>query len=130
MKELEFELGCDTAHFAVADFQFFEHNKAFYGPTAKRMCKVIDVEPGRYEITISPFGWDGETSRTETIDVRSGRLFVGDSCYMFSSGECATDFWNDFIALTNLDFVQERYFAINTGGDGRFSVELYLKKLD
>lgn len=130
MRTEKISLGCDTAHFACADLEFFKKHKAFYGPVAQRMCKIIGVEPGRYEVTMGLDSWDGNVKETATINVPSGKLFVGDSCYMFSSQEPADAHWGAFMTATGgLEYVPDEYFAVATGGDGNFDIDLTIQKV-
>lgn len=122
-----FKLGVDAGNITVADLKAIEANGGFFGPTAKRMCQLISIKPDIYKITLSVDAWKNSTVNG-TINISSGKLFVGDICYCFSSGESSDENWEPFLKKTDYlnkytdSSVKNKFLTADTGGDGTCGV--------
>jgi len=83
---------------------------------------VIDLgAPGEYKIQVKlPRCWLGARQKTRKIKTRTGKVVVGDLCYVFNEG------WDKYLNDTEyLNKDTDYSFSVNTGGDGRFEVNVF-----
>ena len=116
----------DTGQIGVADVEYLVANGAIVTRKLRRWGMLIDVHPGTYEVKLDiPNTRLGDVSESGTI-VTSGKLYVGDMCYPFSSD----DAWMGFVNKTNyLENGGDKMFNVSTGGDGEFSVGIELNEV-
>lgn len=84
-------------------------------------------EAGKYRVKLDVSGtWNGRRQKTATLETTTGKFAVGDLCYMFDKG------WLDFLDETKYlaDESGKFWMAVNTGGDGSFSVRVKFTKVD
>jgi hypothetical protein len=127
----DFMFGVDAGNIAVADLGHYEAHGGKAGKTAATQCQVIDLEPGKYRVSLSFCGWDGEENASGVVDVQSGKLAIGDACYFFSSGEVDHKVWLKFLGLTEgtLDAPNDKFFSVDTGGDDSFHAEVTIERV-
>jgi len=127
------DTGVDAGMIVIADPDFYKDwgFKSGYG----HLIHSVDVDNGDYiaEWTV-PNGWLEENKKptTQPLKITSGKLWVGDPCYIV-----ANDKWIEFLEKYKYfdeDFIDELLpksegvIAVNTGGDGGFTVRLKLTK--
>jgi len=118
------ELGVDAGNITVCDFAYLvEH-----GADARRRkgFALLSVPPGRCAISVEiPWTAYGRIRKKLTLDVTSGRLFVGDVGYAFSRG------WDEFLNWTNYLLEKNpRFRSFDTGADGGYKVTITAPQRD
>lgn len=83
----------------------------------------MSVPPGKYEVAFKAETWLGNKPQTGVIITKSGRLHIGDFCYLHHPR-------NDEMCDASMGGKRvEGFLSFNTGGDGMFDVELELNQL-
>jgi hypothetical protein len=131
MKKIKDSFGVDAGNISVMDLAYIHSHGGMYGPTAAECCKVIDLKPGTYKVTIKIDDcWDGAIDESFELTTK-GRVVIGDACYLFSYGEPSNDHWPEFLELTDyLRLSNDNVGFFSTGGDGEFLVEVSFEKLE
>lgn len=118
------ETGVDAGMIVIADAAHYLDWGGKGDPT-----HIQPVENGTYEATWSmPKSWLDENKKptTQKLKVTSGEIWVSDPCYVVRDSK-----WTDY--LERFDYgknMPEDVICINTGGDGRFPVNLKLVKVE
>ncbi len=117
------EIGVDAGMILIADPA---HLPAYYLGKGDA-THIQPVENGNYEATWSmPKSWleENEKPTTQMLTVISGEIWVTDPCFVVQDSK-----WEKY--LDEFDYgkkMPEGVICINTGGDGRFPVNLKLVK--
>lgn len=112
-------LAVDTGYISIIDKGYIIKNG---GIIDKNLVEEIDLEPGIYEVEYS-LPWDDK--RTVRVNVKSGTLIIGDAAYSFPDNA-----WDKFLNKTKfLSDMNGSGYAVDTGGDGGFDIELDFKKV-
>ena len=131
MKTITGSFGVDAGNISVVDMGYLKRNGGQIGDTAKRCCKVVDIENGKYKVRVDiPSSWDGHVTASKMLEVTSGQIAIGDMCYFFSIGEVEHAVWIKFLDKTKyLKSKSKKYLSISTGGDGELRAIVTLTKL-
>jgi len=88
----------------------------------------VKVNPGFYSITYKIAHWRGDDAENVKLHVPSGKIIVADLCHIIDPEK-----WQDFLEATDClrSFPNKsRAHVINTGGDGRFALNLNIKAME
>lgn len=122
----------DAGNISVLDLAYIKENGGgeeddMWGTT------VIEVpRPGKYLVKLTVYGsWLGTVRKEGIVNVRSGKLMVGDAGYMWPSEDPGQKYWSDFLDRTEcLDAVPTSGGIVcDTGGDGMFRVRVEVKEV-
>ena len=128
--QIKGKFGVDTGNIGVADLNWIKENGGQFGKTAKRMGKLIELEPGRYHVNVHiPDSWNGNVVEDGVIET-NGKVAICDICYLFSSSEIDHDVWSKFLDKTGyLKYGFNKMFSVDTGGDGEFRTVVNFQKI-
>lgn len=117
----------DAGMIGVADFDFYPVPDQTIDKYT-RDGLIVMIQPGKYEIRIdADFEDSSNVSKTSTLNIKSGKLVIGDPCYGFSG---LRDQWSK--VLNDYDYFKrndEKIMTIDTYGDGDFDVQVTWKKV-
>lgn len=118
------ELGVDAGNITVCDFAYLVEHGA--DTSRRRGFALLSVPPGRCAVSVEiPGTAYGRIRKKLTLDVTSGRLFVGDAAYAFSSR------WDEFLNRTNYLLEKSpRFRSFDTGADGMYRVTITAPRRD
>jgi len=88
----------------------------------------VKVNPGFYSITYKIAHCRGYDTENVKLHVPSGKIIVADLCHIIDPEK-----WQDFLTATDClrSFPNSsRVHVINTGGDGRFALNLSIKAME
>lgn len=112
------DAGCLT----VIDVKFLEENGAEFDKYDRnrkdidKIYRIVDTEVGDVEVE---FLVEDENIVGKKTITSSGKLYVGDACYVFDKH------WRDFLNKTDyLEDFGDFGVTIRTGGDGDFQLKL------
>jgi hypothetical protein len=118
--------GVDAGNISVVDLDYIKYCGGYYGATAKRCCKLVKLKPGKYEVDV----FIHECAIKRFILYTTGKVVIGDVCYLFSSGEPSDEKWMPFLKKTKYFEKQSEYtHFISTGGDGSFDTIIHFNKI-
>jgi hypothetical protein len=104
----------DAGHVAIIDIEEY----------GLGVSPDLEVEPGKYEVSMQGETWAGNNRPPKTLETKSGKLHFGDSCYLHSPHYVT---WCDNIC--GKDKPLSGFVAFNTGGDGHFRLEFELRSV-
>jgi hypothetical protein len=102
------------------------HSRKCVDPDCNELMELDGA--GRYRVSYKILNtYNGDLSGSTTLNIMSGKLAVGDACYMFSGKDGN---WDKFLDETGYlhDMDKEGHCA-DTGGDGEFEVEVTVSKI-
>lgn len=119
------DMSVDAGMLCIADVGYLKRHHATiekYGDRAD-IRRLIPLKPGEYYINYRIKNtYLGDLEGTIQINCNSGMLLVGDPCYNFPN---EGDSWSNFLNEISYGSCQNEFFtAINTGGDGGFTIKL------
>ena len=119
--------GVDAGHVGVIDEEYLNEIGGSFKNT--HLNKKIVVKPGKYKISFwCEDSWNDEIIENCEIETK-GSLIFGDLCYLFSS-DTGEDHWMIFLKETDyLRIPNEKFFVVDTGGDGEFYFDIQIEKL-
>lgn len=120
-KIIKDSFGVDAANISIVDLAYIESCGGLYGPCAKRMSKLIKLKPGQYKVKIKIANcWNGCIDESFIL-YTTGKVVIGDVCYLFSGDEPSYKHWMPFLKKTKYLTKQGQYtYFVDTGGDGSF----------
>ena len=108
----------------IADASHYKEWEGKYNPS-----HIESVENGDYMASWSmPASWLEENKKptTELLRVTSGEIWIGDPCYIVNDHK-----WIAYLEKFKYGKeMPEGVICINTGGDGNFTVDLKLVKVE
>jgi hypothetical protein len=124
-------IGVDTGMILVADVDYLKGQKN-YDPNKLHLGKTIKVANGNYEVNWHiKETYNGEIEGNENIEVTGGEIVVIDPCYVLQGDN--QEAWLKWLK-DNKDgdeINDDHAFVIaEMGGDGEYTVDLELNKLE
>jgi hypothetical protein len=115
----------DAGMIMVGDLGYLDTVDKKADPGSQHLGRVFDIENGVHDVKWRiKNSWNGDVGGQQTIEIKSGKLFICDPCYIIGKTHESWAKWLDDTAFgKNID--HDGVFIIdNTGGDGQFKVEL------
>ena len=124
---MKINLPVDAGNVSFMDLDFMKKCGGDIPPETD-LVEVIPLEPGVYSIYYKVDCWKGKLSEKFDMHVPSGKLIIGDACYMFHGAP--HDSWGKLLSRT--EFLAKKFkgfYPVDTGGDGTFKFNVSIKSV-
>ena len=120
-KIIQDSFGVDAGNISIVDLAYIESCGGLYGDCAKCMSKLVKLKPGKYKVKVKIDDCCVDSLEKDFILYTTGKVVIGDVCYLFSADEPSNKHWLTFLKKNKYLEKQGQYtYFVNTGGDGSF----------
>jgi hypothetical protein len=130
MNRVAKNISVDAGIIMIADRDYFEkRNPGFINESL--LWKEIVLPAGKYHVVWKiPKTWNGNVAGDGILEVISGRVLIGDPCYILGHVPDKPNFWSDWLDETHYAEIPPEGTLIldKMGGDGCYDVHMSLLK--